>query len=142
MRCPDCNKFVSYDTEQDPEVESEDVDGEGTFTASIRRVLTCGECGADLKETTFDIEQSADVPAKCEKNDGGAHDFSVLECSASPTERTQTKDRHGKPIKSARYMKHFYGIEGEAQIKCDHCDHEVTVQFSDEAQASSFDELT
>jgi len=31
MRCPDCNKFASYDTEYEPEIDSESVDGTANF---------------------------------------------------------------------------------------------------------------
>jgi hypothetical protein len=151
MRCPDCAKFVGYDTEQEPELESEQVDGtlaDGyTFSASVRRVLACAECGNELKESSFDIEielKSEELKAKCPKADedaDGAHTLEVTDYSVSATERTETKDRHGKPIKSARYMKTFYGFEGEATVTCEGCELEEIVHFEDESQASFFEEV-
>jgi hypothetical protein len=54
MRCPDCNKFVSLET-QEPEVSDLQVEhnppadkqSEHTFTitGSVRIVRVCGECG-------------------------------------------------------------------------------------------------
>lgn len=143
MRCENCSKFVSFDTEVEPEVEDEQIDGDHetgyTYTASVRRVLTCADCGNDMKETTFDIEQDVVVDSKCENADDGNHEFSVGS-AVDATERTQTTDRNGKPIKSSRYMKRFYGVSGSVTGKCDHCDIEANFTFEDEAQASSFDE--
>jgi uncharacterized protein YbaR (Trm112 family) len=56
MRCPDCNTFVAYDTEQDPEEQGDEAIDGTTFTASARRVLTCEQCGTELKEATIEIE--------------------------------------------------------------------------------------
>lgn len=143
MRCENCSKFVSFDTEVEPEIEDEQIGGScdnGYFyTASIRRVLQCADCGTDLKDTTFEIEQEVNVEAKCEKCEDGNHEFS-MDSAVEPTERTQTTDRNGKPIKSSRYMKHFYGVSGSVTGTCDHCDIEVNFTFEDESQASSFDE--
>jgi hypothetical protein len=143
MRCEDCGKFVSFDTEVEPEVEDEQIDGDHengyAYTASVRRVLQCAECNGDMKETTFDIEQEVVVEGKCEKTKDGNHEFSV-ESAVEPTERTQTTDRNGKRIKSSRYMKHFYGVSGSVTGTCEHCDIEVNFTFEDESQASSFDE--
>lgn len=56
MRCESCSKMVSYDTDLDPEeVEAPNMDG-GTFTVSYRRALGCAVCGAELKDTTIEVE--------------------------------------------------------------------------------------
>jgi hypothetical protein len=62
-RCPDCNKFVSYDTDQEPEVDV-DIDEDGQVTGSIRIFDACSECGTELRETTLDI--SEDMSEACE----------------------------------------------------------------------------
>lgn len=151
MRCPDCNKFVPYNTEEEPEVDSEEV-SETTFTCSIRRGLTCGECGTDLKENTFEVEKDfADQidkeHAKCTKDDDGndaegEHEFEVEEVTVEPTTGVIDTDRNGKKIKSARYMKTTYGFEGNVVIKCSKCEHTIEFEISDEESASSFEELT
>lgn len=63
-RCPDCNKFVSYDDSTEPEVDA-DVDETGHVTGTVRVVLTCAECGAELREASFDldVDLSAEVEA-------------------------------------------------------------------------------
>jgi hypothetical protein len=41
VRCNQCNKFVAYDTEVEPEEQDAPVAENGSFTASYRRVLNC-----------------------------------------------------------------------------------------------------
>ena len=48
-RCPDCNKFVGFDTDTDPEVEVGEIDTEsGTVEATVRIVNNCAECGTGV----------------------------------------------------------------------------------------------
>lgn len=44
MRCPDCNKFVSFDTDVEPDV-SLDVADDGGVSGSCRIVNACADCG-------------------------------------------------------------------------------------------------
>lgn len=65
MRCPDCNKFVSFD---EPAVEMEDPEiSSGSVTASARVALNCAECGTELAEATFDLE--TEFEHECEDED-------------------------------------------------------------------------
>lgn len=61
MRCPDCNKFVSYDESAEPEVNDLQI-SEGNVTGQVRVLLTCAECGTELKEANFDIDVSVELP--------------------------------------------------------------------------------
>lgn len=152
MRCPDCNKFVPYDTEAEPEANLE-LDDSGQLTGDVRRVLPCGECGTELKDTTFDIDvdlneilQINDKPANLtDCSGGGDHEWdweSAEDPSVSADERMETKDKHGKPIKNSRYMTQYYGVLIEGTVKCKLCGLEASYEVKDEASASSFDELT
>jgi hypothetical protein len=140
MRCSSCSKFVSYDTEVDVEVSDEEVSEDGThLTFSARRVLNCAECGDELKEATFEFdEELTPEPVPCK--DGQEHEWDVT-VEATPTERRETKDRHGKPIKQSRYQTQYYGVEGNYSISCTHCEALYENNFSDEMSASSMDEL-
>src|SRR5687767_14393235 len=60
MRCPDCNKFVSFDTEADPETNI-DVAEDGAITGDVRIANNCQECGTELKEGTFDVDDDSIV---------------------------------------------------------------------------------
>ena len=158
MRCPDCKKFVAYDTEVDPEeanvLEAEEGGtGEVRIFGSYTRSLPCAECGTELKSAEIEVEEAVEVSERCkgyegdeppkdwdeEENDGD-HEWVVEENGVTATTETITKDRHGKPIKSARYMKTEYGVEVEATLRCEKCGetHDVTLKAAQ--QASSFDE--
>lgn len=53
--CDQCQKFVSFDTEQEPELDLS-VDDEGVVTGNARIVNTCADCGQELTEATLDVE--------------------------------------------------------------------------------------
>lgn len=59
MRCPDCNKFVSFDTEQDPEESNASIDAQGHVAINVRIVNSCADCGTELKEAEFVLESDA-----------------------------------------------------------------------------------
>lgn len=58
-RCPDCNKFVSFE-EVEPEVNSLEVDSSGYVTAEIRIVNECADCSTELREANLDLSANAD----------------------------------------------------------------------------------
>ena len=132
MRCGNCNRFVSFD---EPEVEiAGEVAAKGILTADVRIVLKCVDCGTELKEASLFMEEEYCLPCSCE------HTVDEVEIVAEPSERYETKDKKGKPIKNTRYQKHFYGADIIAEVKCT-CGETVNVIHSLEEQASSFDEL-
>lgn len=137
MRCPDCNKFVSFDTETDPEEESIDVTPQGEVSAVVRIVNMCQECGNYLKEATLEMEGVAEIDhdAKCKESE-----LEVSVDNWSRTDRRQTTDRHGKPIKSHRYQRQYYGAEGTAHVVCA-CGASADVPLSGEVMASGMEEM-
>ena len=154
MRCPDCSKFVPFNTEEDPQVDNEEFDGE-SFTAEVTRILTCENCGTELKGYTFDVEVDAKVeePEESEAvkeedldnepvdedEEEHEHEWEVT-AEATPTMRSITKDRHGRPITKSRYIRTEYGIEVEFDAKCD-CGATAHANFEDYVAASGMDEL-
>lgn len=136
MRCPDCNKFVAYDTDVEPEQNSIEINN-GELTASVRRVLTCADCGGELKDYDFDLECTVE---KAGKDGDGEHEWDI-DCEAESTTETQTKDRNGKPIRNSRYMRTLYGVSISGSAKCEHCDLAVEFSASENAAASNFNEL-
>lgn len=154
MRCPDCEKMVSYDTEAEVEVTNEpEVSEDGVVTLTVRRVLPCGECGTELKEAELEMEAEAEILLRechCEEDaeaarlageEPEAYEWEAEVLSAEPTTDTVTKDRHGRPIKSSRYMKTLYGADVEVEVKCSRCGASETLEMSDSLQASAFEEL-
>jgi hypothetical protein len=164
MRCPDCNKFVAYDTEAEPEEQDSGTDGT-VVKATVRRVLTCEQCSTELKEAELELEGtvSEDV-GPCESDtecdyckvakeleeecpncgadwSGGAEHDWELSAEYEPTTETVTKDRHGNPIKNSRYWKTMYGVEATFRLTCNKCGAETEVTATAAEQASAFNEL-
>jgi hypothetical protein len=142
-RCDSCNKFVSLDSESDPEVNI-DVSRDGDASGEVRIVNTCQECGQEMSETTFTLDVAApdEVEEHLKTTVDGGHSLSVELVNASRTDRYVNKTPAGKIIKNPRYQKHMYGAEGTVQWTCT-CDKEWGVEqdWSDEIQASSMDSL-
>jgi hypothetical protein len=169
MRCPDCGKFVPFDTEVDPEESGEPEFDGSEFTATYTRTLTCGECSTELKSAEIEVAVSAEIippepeeiaelatkkpPLKSDLDDEGEdeeedaeeeteeheHEWTV-EATASPTMRSITKDRHGKPITKARYIKTEYGVEVEFEASCE-CGATAKASAEEYVSASGMDEL-
>lgn len=138
MRCPDCNKFVSYG-EQEPEIENEEMDG-NELTVSVRVVLPCGECGTELKDASMDVWAEVDHDCPMADDEDTEHGFTIDSTSAEFTERRVTTDAKGKTI-PFRYQKQYYGAEVTVDVTCNACDETFTVTGSAEEQASGFNEL-
>lgn len=128
MRCPDCNKFVSYDDSQEPEV-SLDVQGE-SIVGDVRIVLPCADCGTDLKEYTFDIDEGFEFP---DSKDGqhDEHDVTINANEATLEVRTEG---------AGRGLRTFYGFELSVSIECS-CGAKAEKTLKDDVQASSMDEV-
>ena len=79
-RCPDCNKFVSLDSEQDPEV-SIDVDEEGHVTGSVQIANACEQCGTEMYTAEFDVNVSTSDITRSE--DDKTLETFLSECKAT-----------------------------------------------------------
>lgn len=132
MRCPDCNKFTSYDDGAEPEVQSgPDVNEDAVVTASVRIVLPCADCGTELKEATFDLEEPPDDADFAAAHRGEGHSLSVEETGCSMTSRSEGRGRGTRT---------FYGADLDVTVTCE-CGAKVEFTLSDEERASSMDEL-
>ena len=150
MRCPDCNKFVSYDEPQ-CEVVSVELDGD-SVRASVTVQLNCQECSQILKDAEIEaettIEHICKPEAEREKDQkpdpdykDGDDQFEVeSDGDAEGSSRLEDKDRNGKQIKYSRYMKTFYGFTLYTEIRCRKCGEVFTVSLKGEEQASGFNE--
>ena len=136
MRCPDCNKFVSFDSEGEPEI---DVDVSGTSVVGSARITNnCAECSTELKEASFDI--SEDIPGAEDHSECDGELSTEVE-DAERIDRLEDRTRTGKPIKNMRYMKHMYGASATIKVTCDKCDFEAEISWSGEVSGSGMDEL-
>lgn len=143
MRCPDCQKFVSFDTDVEPDVDLQ-VDDFGTVSGNCRIVNACADCGTELTSADFDIEVDFTDTVDDHKKafPDKTHTLSVSG-DASRTERSQTEGRNGKPLTGpARYRKHYYGATIDVTLECscgEALDHDSET-WSDDVQASGMDE--
>lgn len=128
-RCQDCAKFVSYDTETDPEVENVEISDDGTVTATVRIHNDCAECGTEMTETTFDIDEQADVADHAEDSS---------KCSLTVEE--DLVERAIKTDGQGRWTRTYYGAHVIFNVECT-CGYETTVDWTDYIQASGMDPL-
>jgi len=157
MRCPDCNKFVSFDEPECEVVSSEVVDQSILFEVNIQ--LKCADCGIALKEATAQAEEAIDHTCDLElikkHNEEspnspwsadplykeGEDQYEILdEGNPEGTDRLDNIGKGGELIKDSRYMKRFYGFTLTSEVKCLKCGEIFSVETSGEKQASSFEE--
>ena len=166
MRCNECNRMASYDLDSEPEVELE-IDGDCHISGTVRIVLTHDECGNELKEHTFDVEEDFEMehrPFTCCKEcnirqdaeqffldkspcalEGKAHEWEEVELNADDHEQEIVDEPtvHLYSRNTAKYRKQrgktFYGFEGEVEVKCS-CGTEKSIPIKDEIQASDMEE--
>jgi hypothetical protein len=134
MRCDQCNKFAAYDDSTEPEVDLNFNTDTGDITAQVRIVLTHDECGQELKEASFDFEETVpeDVMAA---HRGEGHELDLESDDSELTSRYEGK---------GRYTKTFYGARLEVSLtcSCNSIDDPVwSYEFADDVQASHMDEL-
>lgn len=107
MRCPDCNKFVSYD---EPEIETGQIEeqSEGRVTCPFTVTLCCGECGTDLK-------QASDVEAEGQLDMDVTHTIEncPYEFTESSVEADTKVEGHGRGAKT------FYGCRIVVEVECE-----------------------
>jgi len=161
-RCGDCNKFVGFE-EQEPEINSIDIDEDGHVTVEVCIVNACDQCGTELTEANFNPEN--DHAEDCKGHtvgtypEGEEHKLSVEE---TDSERTSRSD--GKPGTPSRYRRSFYGfvlhyvitcscgklgkmisapkVEGQTSESAEVFVEGISGEVEDEEQASGMDELS
>jgi hypothetical protein len=64
-RCSDCNKFVSVELDQEPEIEVDEVDdldnGKGSLTFRVTLSKVCTECGKELSQKELSLSIDIDL---------------------------------------------------------------------------------
>lgn len=127
MRCESCAKFVSLET-QDPEVDRLEMNGED-LVAEVRIVRCCADCGSEMKEAALVAE------APCPLEDCDCGDDQDLELDGEDT--VELVEEGG-----GRYKKSYYGFQMTASVKCLKCGASASVQLSEKAAASEFEEIS
>lgn len=128
MKCPDCNKFASYD---EPEALVENCDiADGNVTVEGTMTLRSACCNSDLKQWGFTMEGEVEHDTS-----NGEHEMEV-ECDDATA-----SDYYDNPGSPMRYRRHIYTVDATAMVKCS-CGFTTDVTLHDENAASAFDELT
>jgi hypothetical protein len=146
--------------QSDPEVDNIEVSQDGTVTCEVRIVLTCADCGTDLKESTLEMsaesafaehvadcklaakdkaadkadeaaEKATDAPETEDEGEDEDHTPDVEETGTEATSRTEGKGRGTRT---------FYGAHVSWKVTCSCGEYAEEGEFSDDVQASSMDE--
>lgn len=145
LKCADCGSEL-----KDADIqETIDINDHHTCKAEKTHDVECTECSGSGEVDSDDGTSEEKVECK-ECGGAGSVDEDVEvddeftmenEPDAEGFDRYQDKDRNGKAIKSARYMKHFYGATLSSTCKCGRCGEEFSFTTTLEEQASGFNEL-
>lgn len=134
MRCPDCNRFVSFD---EPEVEilAEQVE-DGEYTVEARIVLVCAECSTELKEANLENTEyfQHDCAGHPEDEEPSEEDVATPEFEIDDEADIETYERQDKKI-------HVYGANLTAHIHCPVCEQTFDIESMVEAPSNEFDEM-
>lgn len=142
MRCPDCNKFVSYEGDEEPVIDSDDISEDGDISLEVTITKNCGECGSEIAQMSLTLGENVDLG----EHHGKGHEITLEVEDPTQTERYETTyyDRRAKkrkPIKSPRYYRHYFGVEVPYTVKCS-CGEDITSgTLSTEDAASSLESL-
>lgn len=145
MRCPDCNKFVAFNTDADPDVDLT-VSDDGVVTGTMRIMNACEECGTELTEATLEPELDLSEAAQKHVDEkhpdhpdakGGLVMWDLEVTSQSRTDRSEG---------SGRRPRRYYGAEAEVEITCRLCENtddpfSISGTVSEEVQASGMEPL-
>ena len=132
-RCNQCNRLCSIE-EGDLEVASEQVDDDGHVTFTVHMPNLCAECSTEVRGADLDVDKQVNVQhehAKTLEDDTLPH----LEVAID----IQRTSRQHPPRASRR--KTYYGIEGTITVKCDCGWESEPVDFAEEIQASSMEDM-
>lgn len=129
MRCESCAKFVSLEMAE-PEVESLDIEDDGSVHATVRIVRNCVECGDELKESTLEMED--DIGDVAQDHEGDDCELMIEEGALEAIEEG-----------GGRYAKSYFGATLGFIVTCS-CKGEEPIysgELSDKVAASEMEEM-
>jgi len=135
MRCPDCQKFVSMDTAGadecvDVSIEIDSLENSTVSVAcEVRVTRVCADCGTELKELTFDIEETLEVTLAGRKLT--EDELNSLHASLDDVDTSESG--------GGRYAKNIISFDGTIEVYLDKV-MVGSVKVGDSAAASAFEE--
>lgn len=138
MRCTDCNRYVTFDSDVEPEVDVEITygdDGNVYVQGNVRIANNCADCGSEMTEASFDVDETVHLIHEegCERKEEDEPSFDDPEA-----ERFDEYDPPGKPT---RYSKHMYGASMTVEASCRSCGAKGSVEWRDSVQSSGMSPL-
>ena len=144
--CDCTGKFVSLETGE-PEEQSAEL-SEGTINIEVRLTRNCAECGAEKKETTFEL--TTDISTQIQDHNLKFHagildEVAVNTPDAELPELSLDVDYDSTESGGGRYAKNMIGVTANYTVTCDDCkggDAVVAIgTLEDYIAASGFEEL-
>jgi hypothetical protein len=137
-RCNDCNKFVSLDTDVEPEETSSTLSFSGDestgitadYDVDIRIVNNCADCGTELKDADLNVSGSFDL-------DASEYEQEYRDQWYIEVEGLSRTERGG----AGRYDKKYYGFEGTVVLKDGNGEELERTEVSEDEQASGMNDL-
>ncbi len=142
-RCNSCGLMSSIEMEDSFDADVDVSAGEDTIEISVSGELiqlsAC--CGDQMASASAEDSLSIPRPCDCGVDDDEPSAYYLETSDAEPEDRYQTTDRHGKPIKSFRYQRHFWGQRVTGTVRCEKMCDEGTADFDVllEVQGSGFE---
>lgn len=143
MRCPDCNRFVSFE-EQEPEINEMALHEDGLVKCEVRIVNACQDCGTELTESQVDLEYDAGDDIETHKIEclhreawEVKEDYDGIEIVEEGAERENRTEGKG------RGMRTYYGATVTFSLKCPLCGENIVEShsMSGDVQASDMQEM-
>jgi hypothetical protein len=129
---------------QEPEAELE-IEQDGTtvrITGTVRCALACAECGTELKETTFDVDEEIGDPRLERTGDLDPKRYHGMSCEGHPLE-IEVSGEEATESGGSRYAKNMRGFRLHYHVTCvENCPVDIEGDIEDSLQASAWDELT
>ena len=103
MRCPECNEFVSF-KEEEAEIDSIEIDEDGTVQIEIRITNSCSDCHAELTEAYLDIYSSVDLTGHAHRSGICNENLKISVRNAKRINKMEDKDKGVKKFYGARVL--------------------------------------
>lgn len=141
MRCPECNKFVSFDMEGDPLEDGVAVDADGVVTVDATVENVCEQCNTTLTSASLTVEIAAfKADVQLHKTSCAAR----LDVDHTDLQRHNSMlmtGKNGKPLKPSGWRQ-MCGVEATVNLVCRTCDHDFGSETGIESiLASAMEEI-
>jgi len=134
-RCNNCNKFVLLEDPYAEDINHCDIAiDDGFVEIAPKVVLYCSECGLEIKELTFEYEESHKCPI-C-----GEDHLDQLSLSRASVEGFEDFDFNGKKGNKLKNPIKYWGVDIYYTIACNKCKNSLNYEVSLKELPKNFDD--